>query len=124
MNVVPLGIVEHMFEVESDPVVLLLQRVCSAARAEACAAATRLVAIADLVALRLAQDGGASDGWVLDATDAVTLISTALRCSRRFAASQVRYAHALRYQLPQLGARFLAGDIDEYVFGRACSAPA
>lgn len=108
-----------MFE-GSDPGVLLLQRVCSAARAEACAAATRLVAIADLVSLRLAEDGGASDGWVLDATDSVTLeIAAVLRCSRELAASHVRYAHALRFQLPELGARFIAGDIDEYVF-RAC----
>jgi hypothetical protein len=109
-----------MFDGGLDPAVLLLQRVCSAARAEACAAALRLVAIADLVALRLAEDGGACDDWMVDATDSVTLeISTVLRCSRAWAASQVRTAHALRYQLPRLGARFVAGDIDEQVF-RAC----
>jgi hypothetical protein len=115
----PSGIVEHVFEDESDPAVLL-QRVGSAVRAEACAAAMRLVAIADLVALRLAEDGGDTSGWVVDATDAVTLeVSAVLRCSRKLAASHVHYAYSLRYQLPELGKRFVAGDIDEYVF-RAC----
>ena len=46
---------------ESDRAVLLLQQACSAARAEACAAAARLVATGELVSLRLAQDGGAND---------------------------------------------------------------
>ncbi|MBB5168174.1 hypothetical protein HNP02_008188, partial [Mycobacterium sp. AZCC_0083] len=38
-----------MFE-GSDAAVLLMQRMCSAARAEACASAARLVAVGDMVA--------------------------------------------------------------------------
>ncbi|MCV7132726.1 DUF222 domain-containing protein [Mycobacterium hodleri] len=98
----------------------LLQRMCSAARAEACAAAERLVAIGELVSLRLAEDAGATDLWVVDATDAVTLdVAAALGISRDLAASHVRYAHALRFCLPRLGRAFIAGDIDETTF-RAC----
>ena len=99
---------------------VLLQRMCSAARAEACAAAERLVAIGELVSLRLAQDAGATDLWVVDATDAVTLeVAAALGISRDLAASHVRYAHALRFSLPRLGRAFIAGDVDETTF-RAC----
>ncbi|OPX05883.1 hypothetical protein B1790_30385, partial [Mycobacterium sp. AT1] len=58
---------------EQSAVAALLQRMCSAARAEACAAAERLVAIGELVSLRLAQDVNATELWVVDATDAVTL---------------------------------------------------
>lgn len=103
-----------------DPGVLLLQRMGSAARAEACAAAQRLDAIGRFVELRIAQDGGDTDQWMVDATDAATLeISAALNVNRHLAASHVRYAHALRHQLPALGARFLAGDVDEAVFRAA-----
>ena len=99
---------------------LLLQQACAAARAEACAAAARLVAIGDLVALRVVQDGGASDDWAVDAVDAAALeVSAGLGISRALAASHVRYAHALRLQLPQLGRVFVAGDIDEATFRAA-----
>ena len=109
-----------MFDTESDPAVLLLQRVCSAARAESCAAAARLVAIGELVSLRLAQDGGASADWTVDATDAVAVeVSAGLGISRGLAASHVRYAHALRVRLPRLGRVFVAGDIDEATFRAA-----
>ncbi|TQR87174.1 HNH endonuclease [Mycobacterium hodleri] len=105
---------------ESGASAALLQRMCSAARAEACAAAERLVAIGELVSLRLAQDADATELWVVDATDAVTLeVAAALGISRDLAASHVRYAHALRFCLPRLGRAFIAGDIDEAVF-RAC----
>ncbi|MFC7675730.1 HNH endonuclease signature motif containing protein [Mycolicibacterium sp. GCM10028919] len=103
-----------------DPAVLLLQRMGSAARAEACAAAQRLDAVGRFVELRIAQDGGETDQWMVDATDAATLeISAALNVNRHLAASHVRYAHALRHQLPALGERFLAGDVDEAVFRAA-----
>ena len=117
---VDLGIVERMFDTESDPATLLLQKMCSAARAESCAAATRLVAIGELVSLRLAQDGGASQDWTVDATDAVAIeVSVGLGISRGLAASHLRYAHALRVQLPALGRVFVAGDIDEATFRAA-----
>jgi hypothetical protein len=115
----PHGILEHVFE-ESHPSILLLQRMCSAARAEACAAAARLVAIGEFVSLRIAQDGGASDDWVLDANDAIIIeVSAALGISRGWAASYVHYAYALRLQLPRLGRVFVAGDIDEATFRTA-----
>ena len=109
-----------MFDTESDPATLLLQRMCSAARAESCAAAARLVAIGELVSLRLAEDGGASEDWTVDATDAVAIeVSVGLGISRGLAASHLRYAHALRVQLPALGRVFVAGDIDEATFRAA-----
>ena len=116
----PGGMIERMFDTESDPATLLLQKMCSAARAESCAAAARLVAIGELVSLRLAEDGGASEDWTVDATDAVAIeVSVALGISRGLAASHVRYAHALRVQLPVLGRVFVAGDIDEATFRAA-----
>ncbi|KAA0086462.1 HNH endonuclease [Mycolicibacterium sp. P9-64] len=108
-----------MFE-EPDPAVPLLQRMCSAARAEACASAARLVAVGDMVSLRIAQNGGASDDWIIDANDAVVLeIAAALGVSRGWAASYVRYAYALRVQIPEVGRVFIAGDIDEATFRTA-----
>jgi hypothetical protein len=111
--------IEHVFD-ESDPAVLVMQRVCSAARAEACASAARLVAIGDMVSLRIAQNGGASDDWIIDANDAVVLeIAAGLGISRKWAASYVDYAYALRVTLPEVGRVFIAGDIDEATFRTA-----
>ncbi|MGH3643326.1 MAG: HNH endonuclease signature motif containing protein [Mycobacterium sp.] len=107
-----------MFDGNAEPVALL-QRVCSAARAEACAAAERLVAIGELVRLRMTQSGETQD-WAVDAMDAVAVeIAAALSISQSLAASHVRYARALREQLPMVGRAFIAGDIDEATF-RAC----
>jgi hypothetical protein len=98
----------------------LLDRVCAAARAESCAAAARLVAIGELVALRIAEDGGVSDDWAVDAVDAAGMeVAAALGISRGLAASHVRYAYALRVQLPKVGVAFIAGDIDEATFRAA-----
>ncbi len=102
---------------ESDGSVAMLGRMCSAARAEACEAAARLDAIADLMALRMVQDGGASDNWVFDVVDAVAVeIAAAMRISRGLAASYIRYADAMRNHLPRIGAAFRVGDIDEATF--------
>jgi Domain of unknown function (DUF222) len=110
------AIIERMFE-PMAPDALLLQRVCSASRAEACAAAARLVAIGELVSLRMAQDGCRSDDWAVDAVDEVAIeVGAALGISRGLAASHIRYAHALRVQLPLVGRAFIAGDIDEATF--------
>jgi Domain of unknown function (DUF222) len=108
------GILEHMFDVGAAG---LLDQMCSATRAESCAAAQRLVAIADLMALRIGEDGGATDLWTVDVVDAVSVeISAALGISRGLADSHLRYAHALRVQIPKVGAAFIAGDIDEVTF--------
>jgi Domain of unknown function (DUF222) len=108
------GMIEHM----SEPSVSeLLQQMSAAARTESRAAAQRLVAIADLVGLRLRQDGGASAVWALDVVDEVAIeVAAELRISRGLAASHIRYAHALRVQLPQVGQAFIDGDIDEAAF--------
>jgi hypothetical protein len=95
----------------------LIDRMCTASRAESQEAARRLVAIGELVALRIAEDGGASDDWAVDAVDAATVeVAAALRISRGLADSHVRYAYALRVRVPNVGARFIAGDIDENTF--------
>ena len=97
----------------------LLQRVCSAARAEACAAGERLTAIGELFALRRSQSEESAD-WAVDAEAAVTAeVAAALMISHGLAASHLRYARALREQLPMLGRALIAGDIDEATF-RAC----
>lgn len=93
-----------------------MQRVCSASRAEACAAAERLVAIGELVSLRMTQSGETQE-WAVDATDAVTAeVAAALSISQRLAATYVTRARALREQLPMVGRAFIAGDIDEDMF--------
>jgi Domain of unknown function (DUF222) len=108
------GTIERMSE---SPVPDLLQRMSAAARTESRAAAQRFVAIADLVGFRLRQDGGSSADWALDVVDAVAIeVAAELRISRGLAASHVRYAHALRVQLPRIGQAFIDGDIDEATF--------
>jgi hypothetical protein len=85
----------------------------AAARAEARAAGERLVAIGELMVLRMRQDGGATEDWVLDVVDAVAFEVAAELCiSRGLAASHIRYADALRHQVPAVGALLIAGDID------------
>ncbi|KAA0100798.1 HNH endonuclease [Mycolicibacterium sp. P1-18] len=107
-----------MFDDERLPFALL-QRVCSAARAEACAAGERLAAIGELFALRRSQSEESAD-WAVDAETAVTAeVAAALSISQGLAASHLRYARALREQLPMLGRALIAGDIDEDTF-RAC----
>ena len=107
-----------MFDMEAIPVALL-QRVCSAARAEACAAGERLSAIGELFALRRSQSEETAD-WAVDAEAAVTAeVAAALSISQGLAASHLRYARALREHLPMLGRALIAGDVDEATF-RAC----
>ncbi|MDT5314218.1 MAG: hypothetical protein QOE74_3238, partial [Mycobacterium sp.] len=107
-----------MFDKGAQPTALL-QRVCSASRAEACAAADRLVAVGELFSLRMRQSEETAD-WAIDAMDAVSAeVAAALSISQGLAASHVRYARAMREQLPMLGRAFIAGDIDETTF-RTC----
>lgn len=98
-----------MFEYDGSA---LLTRITGAARAEAQAAAERLVAIGELYRLRLAQHGNREE-WAADTCDAVAAeIAAALRTSVAMGHSNVRYARALHERLPQVGTVFLAGDID------------
>ena len=70
------------------------------------------------------EDAGATDLWVVDATDAVTLeVAAALNISRDLAASHVRYAHALRFSLPGWGGRSSPATSTKPCSGPVCSAP-
>lgn len=94
----------------------LLTRIADAARAEAQAAAARLVAIGDLFRLRLAQHGG-REHWAADTCDEVAAeIAAELRTSVAMGHSNLRYARAMRERLPQVAAIFAAGDIDFRLF--------
>ncbi|WP_459989123.1 DUF222 domain-containing protein, partial [Mycobacterium avium] len=113
--------VEHMFEYvvasRSTPeAVALLDRAREAARAEARAAAARLVAVAELLVLRCRETGERAD-WAADAWEAVAAqVGAALGCSVAMGHSYLRYAMAMRERLPQVGAVFAAGGIDYRAF--------
>ncbi|OBH82510.1 HNH endonuclease signature motif containing protein [Mycobacterium sp. E2989] len=95
---------------------VLLGRMRDAGRAEAGAAAERLVAVADLLVLRCRESGERAD-WAADAWDAVAAeVGAALGCSVAMAHSYLRYAMAMRERLPQVGKAFQAGDIDYRAF--------
>ncbi|GAA4536582.1 HNH endonuclease signature motif containing protein [Mycobacterium paraffinicum] len=95
---------------------VLLARVREAGRAEARAAAERLVAVGDLLVLRCRDSGERAD-WAADAWDAVAAqVGAASGCSVAMAHSYLRYAMAMRERLPQVGKAFAAGDIDYRAF--------
>ena len=94
----------------------LLDRVSDAARAEARAAAERLVAIGELFVLRC-RDSGECEDWAADTWDAVAAqVAAAMRTSVAMAVSYLHYAMALRNRLPEAGKVFRAGDIDYRAF--------
>ncbi|CAJ1509611.1 HNH endonuclease signature motif containing protein [[Mycobacterium] burgundiense] len=94
----------------------LVDRIAAASRAEAQAAAERLVAIADLFEEREKKFGGC-DNWVIDIWEAVAAeVAATLRVSLGIGKSYLRYATAMRYRLPKVGAVFEAGDIDYRLF--------
>jgi hypothetical protein len=134
------AIVENMFEQisgrESDPEVIarfdelferhypsttpesvvLVDRICSAGRAENRAAAAQLAAIGELFGYRLSRCSE-NEGWAVDTMEAVAAeLAAALRISHGLAASRLRYARALRERLPQVAQVFHAGDIDYRMF--------
>ncbi|WP_196772130.1 13E12 repeat family protein, partial [Mycobacterium colombiense] len=91
---------------------VLLDRVREAGRAEARAAAERLVAAGELLVLRCRESGERAD-WSADAWDAVAAqLGAALGCSVAMGHSYLRYAMAMRDRLPQVGKAFRAGLID------------
>jgi hypothetical protein len=94
----------------------LLARIGDAARAEAQAAATRLLAIGELFRLRLAQHGE-REHWAADTSDAVAAETAAeLGTSVAMGHSNLRYARAMHERLPAVAAVFRAGDIDFRLF--------
>lgn len=97
----------------------LLERVRDASRAEAQAAAERLVAVADLHEER-ANRFADRDEWAVDVWEAVAAeVAATLRTSIGMGYSYLRYAMAMRLRLPKLGLVFEAGDIDYRLF-QAC----
>lgn len=93
-----------------------VERICSSARAENRAAAAHLVAIGELFALRLRRCGETEE-WAVDTTAAVTAeVAAALRISQALAGSRLRYARAMREQLPKVAEIFKTGDIDVRLF--------
>lgn len=94
----------------------LLERVREAGRAEARAAARRLLAVGELFVLRC-RDSGEQQDWSTDAWAAVAAqVAAALQCSVAMGDSYLRYAIAMRDRLPEVGKLFLAGDIDYRAF--------
>ena len=94
----------------------LLGRVREAARAEAQAAAGRLVAIGELLVLRCRESGEKQD-WATDTWEAVAAqVAAALQCSVAMGSSYLRYAMSMRDRLPQVGKVLQAGDIDYRAF--------
>jgi hypothetical protein len=95
---------------------VLLDRVREAGRAEARAAAQRLVAVGELHVLRC-RDSGEKQHWATDTWDVVAAqVGAALHCSLARGHSYLRYAMALRERLPQVGKVFQSGDIDYRAF--------
>ncbi len=94
----------------------LVDRICAASRAENQAAARRLSAIGELFALRLRRCSETEE-WAADTMAAVGAeVAAALRISQGLAGSYLRYARAMREQLPMVAQVFGAGDIDYRMF--------
>jgi len=90
----------------------LVNRICSAARAENRAAAAQLDAVGRSFAYRLTRCSDNED-WAVDTMEAVAAeVAAALRIGQGLAGSRLRYARAMRERLPQVGELFKAGDID------------
>src|SRR6201993_2608186 len=95
---------------------VLVERICSAARAENRAAAAQLVEIGALFGYRLSRCSETED-WAIDTMEAVAAeVGAALRISQGLAVSRVRYARAMRERLAAVGALLTAGDIDYRMF--------
>ena len=97
----------------------LVDRISSSWREQNRAAAAALVAVGDLFAHRLTRCSDTED-WAVDTEAAVSAeVAAALRMSQGVAASQLRYARAMRERLPKLADVFKAGDIDQRTFATA-----
>jgi hypothetical protein len=94
----------------------MVDRICTATRAENRAAAEQLAAIGELFRYRLSRCGETEE-WAIDTEEAVTAeVAAALRISQALAGSRLRYARAMHEQLPQVAEVFKAGDIDYRTF--------
>jgi hypothetical protein len=94
----------------------LLDRIGASWREQNRGAAAALQAIGELFAYRLSRCSDTED-WAVDTEAAVSAeVAAALRMSQALAASQLRYARAMRERLPKLAEVFKAGDIDQRTF--------
>jgi Domain of unknown function (DUF222) len=94
----------------------MLDRISASWREQNRAAASALTAIGELFAYRLSRCSDTED-WAVDTEAAVSAeVAAALRMSQGLAASQLRYARAMRERLPQVAEVFKAGDIDQRTF--------
>ena len=90
------------------------------ARVEAVAASGRFVAIADLVALRVDNQGD-RQWWACDGWDAACAeVGAALGIGPKEASGQLSIAVALRYRLPKVAAVFADGGVSARTVGTIC----
>jgi uncharacterized protein DUF222 len=98
---------------------VLVDRIGASWRAQNRGAAAALTAIGELFAYRLTRCSDTEE-WAVDTEAAVSAeVAAALRMSQGLAASQLRYARAMRERLPRLAEVFGAGDIDQRTFATA-----
>jgi hypothetical protein len=107
---------ERRYPSRTTESVAFLDRIGASWRAQNRAAAAALVAIGELFRYRMARCSDTED-WAVDTEAAVSAeVAAALRISQGLAASQLRYARAMRERLPKLAEVFEAGDIDQRTF--------
>jgi hypothetical protein len=107
---------ERRYPSRTTESVAFLDRIGASWRAQNRAAAASFVAIGELFAYRLARCSDTED-WAVDTEAAVSAeVAAALRISQGLAASQLRYARAMRERLPKLAEVFKAGEIDQRTF--------
>ncbi|WP_231976661.1 HNH endonuclease signature motif containing protein [Mycobacterium sp. E740] len=100
-----------MFETVADAEVV--EAITSAWRDQNAACGREMLAIGELYARHIPDDGDERDTWAIDGhANVVAEISAALNISRGRAAGRLNYAIDLRERLPRVGAAFAAGDID------------
>jgi len=107
---------ERRYPSRTTESVAFLDRIGASWRAQNRAAASALVAIGEFFAYRLTRCSDTEE-WAVDTEAAVSAeVAAALRMSQGLAASQLRYARAMRERLPKLAEVFQAGDIDQRTF--------
>jgi Domain of unknown function (DUF222) len=107
---------ERRYPSRTTESVAFLDRIGASWRAQNRAAAAALAAIGELFGYRLTRCSDTED-WAVDTEAAVSAeVAAALRMSQGLAASQLRYARAMRERLPKLAEVFKAGDIDQRTF--------
>uniref|UniRef100_A0A5Q5CHU4 HNH nuclease domain-containing protein n=1 Tax=Mycobacterium sp. (strain JLS) TaxID=164757 RepID=A0A5Q5CHU4_MYCSJ len=105
-----------MFEGSQTAARSLVDRIAGSSRAANQSTARMLVAVGDLYRLRLREVGDSAYA-ACDTVDSVSAeVAAALTISTGLAASHLRHALAMEERLPQVGAAFVAGDLDYFMF--------